>query len=811
MINVIQLPLIFTVVGAGLLLYWFRHELSIAYHWMSSLIQRYSAMPTFSRGDVFVTIWRVIRLNWYSVLMVVVLWFILFNVDVGSDIVIHYVDHLLNNGFSSKFWSLWWLFGCLLLMTLAIWIIPFFLFSPKRFNRAKSDAVRFYMGTKFLSILAITPYYVVAGAFLFRNEPVELPLWYLPVFSLAGVAVFLLIEFKILHIHWVSRFLNSASDILVQWGGQYLGGNRYLIILIKILIVELIFILIVAGLINGYAADALVHIYVSVFVLVSSAFIFKLLFFTNDTKLTRKEVIAMVTAMTSADNIRHSRHFYYTVLFLLLFINAYFFVVPSLTTTNTIYVLLIVFALLIVYLDLCRNLASSEKIGIRITGFMGIFLFLLASVISPKGQFVVPLREYTSSSASASDSLGVDPKLNKPGYLEAALERRIAIIDQLDSTRNNNIYLVCAMGGGSRAGYFTAKVLQELEREIPGFWQRTLLYSTVSGGSVGVYHHIKGRYIVSYSRFLNHIYEQNYNSSAVYGLLLGDAFEGLFGGWIRKIGSIINNKDSAVLYRDRNVRIREEYDYAMNAALAGEKSDGYTTNTFRPGIDISRHDAFKGFFADHVDTIPVHFVNTFEINTGRRTVLSPFIVGKDSIFPNAILPLQDTIFSPRIIHEDITYREAVNLSELFPFLSAASTIGKKSNHQFVDGGYFENYGLATAFDVATYLIDNQKVAKDRIKIILIKNSLQESNVEKQSWQLIAPLIGAVNAPFTGHANHFLKEGQNRFGGNMVELKFDSDDKETKVPLTRALARRHLKTMDSIAIHVVKQNVESINR
>ncbi len=811
MINVIQLPLIFTVVGAGLLLYWFRHELSIAYHWMSSLIQRYSAMPSFSRGDVFFTIWRVIRLNWYSVLMVVVLWFILFNVDVGSDIVIHYVDHLFNNGFSSKFWSLWWLFGCLLLMTLAIWIIPFFLFSPKRFNRAKSDAVRFYMGTKFLSILAITPYYVVAGAFLFRNEPVEVPLWYLPVFSLAGVAVFLLIEFKILHIQLVSRFLNSASEILVQWGDKYLGGNRYLIILIKILIVELIFILIVAGLINGYAADALVHIYVSVFVLVSSAFIFKLLFFTNDTKLTRKEVIAMVTAMTSADNIRHSRHFYYTVLFLLLFINAYFFVVPSLTTTNTIYVLLIVFALLIVYLDLCRNLASSEKIGVKITGFMGILLFLVASVISPKGQFVVPLREYTSSSASASDSLGVDPKLNQPGYLEAALERRIAIIDQLDSTRNNNIYLVCAMGGGSRAGYFTAKVLQELEREIPGFWQRTLLYSTVSGGSVGVYHHIKGRNSKSYSQFLNHIYEQNYNSSAVYGLLLGDAFEGLFGGWLRRLGSLVNNKDSTVLYRDRNVRIREEYDYAMNAALAGEKSDGYTTNTFRPGIDISRHDAFKGFFADNVDTIPVHFVNTFEINSGQRTVLSPFIVGNDSIFPNAILPLQDTIFSPRIIYEDITYREAVNLSELFPFLSAASTIGEKSNHQFVDGGYFENYGLATAFDVATYLIDNQKVSKDRIKIILIKNSLQKPNVEKKSWQLISPLIGAVNAPFTGHANHFLEEGQNRFVGNMVELEFDSDDKETKVPLSRALARRHLKTMDPIAIRVVKENLESIKR
>jgi hypothetical protein len=120
-------------------------------------------------------------------------------------------------------------------------------------------------------------------------------------------------------------------------------------------------------------------------------------------------------------------------------------------------------------------------------------------------------------------------------------------------------------------------------------------------------------------------------------------------------------------------------------------------------------------------------------------------------------PLQDTTFDPLVAKKDILYRQAVNLSELFPIISAASHIGSEKDAQFVDGGYYENYGLATGLDVYYFLRDSLHVSTTRLKIILIKNSQQVPKDSGQQVQLLAPLVGAMNSPFTGHANHILEE------------------------------------------------------
>ncbi|MEO8314202.1 MAG: hypothetical protein ABI645_05350 [Pseudomonadota bacterium] len=47
-------------------------------------------------------------------------------------------------------------------------------------------------------------------------------------------------------------------------------------------------------------------------------------------------------------------------------------------------------------------------------------------------------------------------------------------------------YIVAAEGGGLRAGFWTAAILQEMEKQLPGFSQRVFALSGVSGGAVGV-------------------------------------------------------------------------------------------------------------------------------------------------------------------------------------------------------------------------------------------------------------------------------------------------------------------------------------
>jgi hypothetical protein len=55
------------------------------------------------------------------------------------------------------------------------------------------------------------------------------------------------------------------------------------------------------------------------------------------------------------------------------------------------------------------------------------------------------------------------------------------------------------------------------------------------------------------------------------------------------------------------------------------------------------------------------------------------------------------------------------------------------------------------------------------------------------------LIGAMNAPFVGHANSLLESAKRLFGeSNFCVIEFDADS--SKVPLTRALTSRHIDSM-----------------
>jgi hypothetical protein len=148
-----------------------------------------------------------------------------------------------------------------------------------------------------------------------------------------------------------------------------------------------------------------------------------------------------------------------------------------------------------------------------------------------------------------------------------------------------------------------------------------------------------------------------------------------------------------------------------------------------------------------------------------------------------------------VLRKDIRYREAVNLSELFPLISAASHIGSKNNAQFVDGGYFENYGLATGLDIYYFLRNRLSVSSRHLKILLIKNSKQEAAAGERNIQILAPVTGAMNSPFTGHANQFIMEAKRIAGdSNVYVVEFDSE--KAGVPLTRSLTERHIDSMSS---------------
>lgn len=764
---------------------------------ISSFIQESCAMPRVSKKEIFSTIARIFWLNWYSLFVLIILWFVLFRTDIGKDLVEDYLSNLVYFDLKTRCLSLWFLFSCLLLTSIAIWIIPFFLYTSARRKSVLGRFVTFYLGTKLLAILAIIPFYIVANVFLSS---------YITKFSLSTnifiisnilVIIGCIIVHRLLGV--IIKRVSFIKFSIEKYG--LIFKNRYIKILASIIILEVFLIVLASTAITESNSDLITCI----FLFVSSGVIFRLMFFSDESRATRKEIKENVLRMLSEQNANENKVLYWVVSAVLLLLNLYYYWVSSLTGTNSIYVLFSIFGLYIIYMDYFRNLFQTQILWKQILSVAAFGIFLIAPFLSPNDQFCIPLTNVEQAEGLVDKkSFNAGKKPSFSNNLESALRDRVQYINSINN--QGYVYIICGMGGGSRAGYITASVLQKIDKVNPAIWDQTICYSTVSGSSPGVYHYLRTKIInaVSPTSVIESIYHQNYNSSGVYGLLLGDPAEALFGGLLGKVKSIFTGDQPKTGYYDRNYRIRTEYDMALNNALIDGKrapikktsiSDDYVKRTFAYGLPKAKPELFKGFFSKMGRFVPIQLVNSFEISSGRRTILSPYLIDDTTYFSNSILPLQDKDFDRDILKKDISYREAVNLSELFPFVSAASTIGSNVHQQFVDGGNFENYGLATGMDIARYLIEKGILPKERIKIVLVKNSKQIPKFSTKKAQLIAPLVGVLNAPFTGHANHFLREVQKVYGAeNFIPIEFDSNKEGFKVPLTRALTKSHIATM-----------------
>ena len=100
--------------------------------------------------------------------------------------------------------------------------------------------------------------------------------------------------------------------------------------------------------------------------------------------------------------------------------------------------------------------------------------------------------------------------------------------------------------------------------------------------------------------------------------------------------------------------------------------------------------------------VPALFLNTTEVETGERVVLAPFSLQQEIPTLNALIDRDPEL--------DIKLSTASGLSARFPGLTAPGWYRIKTEdgeesfkRRLVDGGYFENSGVATAFDLLTSL------------------------------------------------------------------------------------------------------------
>lgn len=739
-------------------------------------IARFINLPGDYIQDIFPALTRVVKLNWYTFLMIFLLWFLLAKTVIGKDVIETYLDRLTEKGCLFRFGSFMSIFGAVFCMSLSIWVLPFFLYSKQRKEEILNNHRRFYIATKLLAFIAMLPFMVITNAFVIYNSVFEINTW-----LLISVNLFLFLIF--LGFIWittsapVTKFIQQVNKI------PYKITNPYILIIIRITVVVALMALIFSLIMSK---DVKPLYFVSIYLFLGSIVVFRLLFYSDENGTdVQQNVMSLVSGMIADANRKHSRWLYLLLLAGLGSGFLIYYFLPDLTIISTLYILLIVFSFYIIYLDFWRNAYRNFNRLWKIIAFGATVLFIATPFLGSEKQFRIQL-DSSNYNASASQIT-----------LDSALKQRYNRILKIntDSTGkiDSTVFIVCAMGGGSRAGYIAAASLFQFDSLDLKIWERTICYSTISGGSVGAYNYLKAKQLklLKTDSFLYTIYKQNYNSSGAFGLLAGDPLESLLRRFVTEPRSWIPGNQTSYGFHDRNQRIRLEYDKILCDAISNyNKSKGIFN---KDSVKMHTRDMFKEYFQMN-PSIPIHLVNTFEVNSGRRTILSPFVVkGADSsFFLNAILPLQDTSYDCQILNKDIRYREAVNLSELFPLISAASHIGGKSNAQFVDGGYFENYGLATGLDVFYYL-KSLNINPKYIKILLIKNSKQEPGTAKRNIQILAPVTGATNSPFTGHANRLLEEAKRVAGkDNVYDLVFDGE--KYNVPLTRSLNKRHIDSM-----------------
>jgi hypothetical protein len=245
------------------------------------------------------------------------------------------------------------------------------------------------------------------------------------------------------------------------------------------------------------------------------------------------------------------------------------------------------------------------------------------------------------------------------------------------------LFLVATEGGGLRAAYWTAAILSEIQKQFPAFSDHCFAISGVSGGSLGA------------AVFSGLLAAKPTEFRKAAGSVLSRDF--LAPTTARMLGADLPQQFLFLpILPDRADAIERAWQNAWVNAFPGAPRDAFS----RPFLDL---------FREHR---PLLFLNGTEVETGRRVIFSPINVElpEDAGDPFAFKNAEDGI---EMLGGDLSASGAVLMSARFTYVSPAGTVHsrrtlldgtvRQSVHRIVDGGYFENSGAATAFEILEFL------------------------------------------------------------------------------------------------------------
>ncbi|MGL3210710.1 patatin-like phospholipase family protein [Bradyrhizobium sp. BR 1433] len=275
------------------------------------------------------------------------------------------------------------------------------------------------------------------------------------------------------------------------------------------------------------------------------------------------------------------------------------------------------------------------------------------------------------------------------------------------------IYLVAAQGGGIYAAYHAASFLASVQDDCPRFGRHIFAISGVSGGSVGSSVFASLLYQANEAKALDLIADRPCRKTndtappvfqdAVDELLSEDYLAPLLGGFLFT--------DAFQQILPRPVR---PFDRARSLELGVEQSwqSIMGSKQFRilrgedNKLSFPLSSRFISLWKPDSSPVPALVLNTTEVNTGRRRIVAPFRF--DGIDVSFLPVWNDTDLAKRFPESvpDIPVSTAAFLSSRFPWVTPAGFFEDSDPNdkeptkvRVVDGGYFENSGLATTLDL----------------------------------------------------------------------------------------------------------------
>jgi hypothetical protein len=271
------------------------------------------------------------------------------------------------------------------------------------------------------------------------------------------------------------------------------------------------------------------------------------------------------------------------------------------------------------------------------------------------------------------------------------------------------MFIVATAGGGIRASYWTATVLDRLETDFADVGEvRPYLFaiSGVSGGSVGA---------AAFEAAMTQRDESDGKASdpnrpRATGYLTEDFLAPAVASWI------FEDAPSSFLpdlgQGDRGAALEKSFEHASGDVLARP-----FLSFFRLKTNTAPNDQDAAWWR------PILLLNATHEETGNRAITAHVRIDR-----NVFL---DSLDALHVLGKDVRASTAAHNSARFSYVSPAGDLGN-SNGSLIDGGYFENYGALSALELARAAKAALKDEKPAVKLVFLLISSDPSLEPKRT-------------------------------------------------------------------------------